>query len=719
MVDLSTIQHHPAVEELVDVLTVKLQNDDPAFFRVIVAYFLSVAAGTMRARIMTKDRGEIPVNSYAVALAGSGSGKGHSLGILEEYFFKDFRSVFTEQTLPMLAESNMFKIANKRAAYNGTEEQLEFDALNREYEQTGAYPFVFDSGSAEAIKQIRQKLLLAGVGSINLQVDEIGSNLEGVQAALNAFLELYDQGKIKDKVTKNGADNKRTTPIEGKTPANLLMIGTDDALLDGAKTEAMFNSLLSTGLARRSIFAMGHPRRTSLEMTDEEVYNALSDPGNVAQIDKWAMHFSHLADPTKYDWLIDLPDDVGIELTKYRRECEREADRMSRYDGIRKAELSHRYYKTLRLAGAYAFVDESMQITMYHLHAAMKLVEESGKAFEEILTQEKGYMKLARYIAEKGKNLTHADLSEALPFYKGTNSYRQDMMTMATAWGHKQHIMIKKSYIKTIELFSGETLKETNLDELKLSYSEDFAYNYESAEAPFDQLHTLTQLQDYHWANHSFKAGHRNEENTLPGFNMVVIDVDGGVPLSYVHDLLGDYTFMTYTTKRHTPDNNRFRLIMPMNYELNLDSDDYVEFMKNVVKWLPFATDEKANQRCRKWLTHDAGNYHYNIPDDKKLLDILPFVPKTSNNEDFHKGITQLGSLDNLERWFATRMTNGDRNNQMIKFALALVDSGMDYVTIEEKVTNFDNQLPDPLGPVELRKTVLVTVARKLQALAA
>lgn len=72
MIDLNGIQHHPAIEEIVEVLCSRTQNTDRGFFRTEVAYFLGKIASTMRATLVTKDRGEIPVNVYALALATSG-----------------------------------------------------------------------------------------------------------------------------------------------------------------------------------------------------------------------------------------------------------------------------------------------------------------------------------------------------------------------------------------------------------------------------------------------------------------------------------------------------------------------------------------------------------------------------------------------------------------------------------------------------------------------
>ena len=172
---------------------------------------------------------------------------------------------------------------------------------------------------------------------------------------------------------------------------------------------------------------------------------------------------------------------------------------------------------------------------------------------------------------------------------------------------------------------------------------------------------------------------------------------------------------MTYTTKRHTPETNRFRLIMPINYELHLDHDDYREFMNNIMSWLPFETDESANQRSKKWESFDGGSYHYNL--DGELLDALKFIPKTQKNEQYRQSIQSLESLDNMERWFAQRMAEGGpRNNHFIRYALALVDAGMGFNQIEEAVLSFNAKLSNPLTVDEIRSTILKTVAKKLHA---
>lgn len=714
MIDLAGTSHHPAIDEIVEVLCNKTQNTDRGFFRAEVAYFLGKMASCMRATIVTKDRGEIPVNIYALALASSGYGKGHSVNVVETEFMKGFKKRFMEDTLPVLAEQNLWIIANDRAARNASDPQEEFDKAQSNYQRQGAYPFTFDSGTSPAVKQLRHKLLLANAGAINLQIDEIGSNLIANVEVLTLFLELYDQGIVKQKLTKSTNESTRNEELDGKTPTNMLLFGTPGKLFDGSQTEDAFYSFLETGYARRCLFGFGQQDRKAFNtQSPAEIYAKLTTPTNNATVQKWATLFHRLADPGMFDWKIQVPDDVAIKLLEYKIACERASEEMADHEEIKKAELSHRYFKALKLAGAYAFVDESTEIEMEHLLQAILLVEESGEAFQTILKREKTYVKLAKYIASVGTEVTHADLLEALPFYKQSNAARNEQITLATAWGYKQHIIIKKTFVDGIEFFRGETLEKTDLDNIRISYGDHWAYNYSNEEVPFDQLHVMTQEAGIHWVNHHLKGGHRAEENVQAGFNLLVLDVDGGASLSMVHDLLREYKFMTYTTKRHTPQENRFRLILPTNYFLTLDSDEYKEFVNNVLEWLPFTSDEAANQRSKKWESFEGGTHHYNM--DGELLDILPFIPKTSKNEQFKQGISKVENLDNLERWFAQRIANGNRNNQMIKYALALVDSGMDLISVSRQVHEFNKKLSVPMAEEEIDTTIMVTVAKRYQ----
>src|SRR5699024_5869941 len=129
-------------------------------------------------------------------------------------------------------------------------------------------------------------------------------NLEGNTELLTLFLELYDQGLVKQKLTKNTNDNQRGEELDGKTPANLLLFGTPSKLLDGSKVEDLFYSFLETGYARRCLFGAGKQERRAFHtQTPAEIYHNQIQPQNKVNLNKWADHFARLADPVKYGWV--------------------------------------------------------------------------------------------------------------------------------------------------------------------------------------------------------------------------------------------------------------------------------------------------------------------------------------------------------------------------------------------------------------------------------
>ena len=710
MKNYDEMEHHPVSEKLVEILCDKTQNSNPLFFRVLVGYYFSLVASTMRCSISTHDRGEIPVNMYAINLSTSGSGKGFSTNIMENSVINLFRQKFLDETFPVLVEMALPKLAVKRANKKNTDPDDELLRVQKEFESLGNLAFSFDSGTPAAIKQMRHKLLMANAGSMNLQIDEIGSNLVGNVEALNTFLELYDVGLIKQKLTKNTTDNVRGEEIIGRTPTNMMLFGTPSKLLNGSKTEEELYSMLETGYARRCVFGYSRATNKTLTRTANEIYDMLTNKDSDSYLDEISARLENLADIINVDKKLTMSKETSLELIDYRLVCERIAEKFPEHEEIKKAEISHRYFKALKLAGAYAFIDDSPELTKEHLQYAIKLVEESGDAFNRLLTRDRNYVKLAKYIASTAREVTQADLVEDLPFYRGATSQKNEMLSLAIAYGYKNNIIIKKAFSDGIEFLRGETLQETDINKMTMSYSLDIVTDYHNDTGPFDQLHKLINAPGMHWVSHHLHGGYRNEDNCIPGFNLMVLDVDGGTNIQTVRTLFKGYKYLIHTTKRHTEENNRFRIIMPMNYTLEMDGKEFKEFMANVTEWVPFETDKDAYQRSRKWMTH-PGHYEYN---DGELFDVLPFIPKTAKNEVRKSVFNSQQSLDNLERWVINNIGDGNRNNMLLRYSMVLAESGQSFDSIRIKVLSLNDKIADKLSEAEIMGTVLVTVAKRL-----
>lgn len=249
MRDLDKLTFHPTAEKIIDVICQQIRNPNKHFFRINLAYYLAKMAATMRANIATRDRGIIPVNLYAINLAPSGNDKGRSTNIIEECIINQFKDVFLEQTLPVIEEENLAKLAVKRARIVNEDPDVILPAVRSEYKALGSLKFSFDEATSPAIKQMRYKLLMAKAGAVNFEVDEIGINLLPNTEALGPFLQLYDIGKIKDKLTKNTKDNVRVTEIVGRTPCNLMLFGTPNKLFDG-ENRSDIHELSGNGLCQ-------------------------------------------------------------------------------------------------------------------------------------------------------------------------------------------------------------------------------------------------------------------------------------------------------------------------------------------------------------------------------------------------------------------------------------------------------------------------------------
>lgn len=714
MINLDNLPRHPLVEKVVDNLVIQTGSNQPDWFRVMTVFHFTKAAASMRA-VMNEpaQQPNNPVNIFAFAFAPSGFGKGKSEGLLGGVVLDGFRERFNQETMPVIAEDTMWDLAVRRAVMTGNTENEEMERYAKFYRSFGPAPFTFKGATAPSIQQLRQKLLLAGAGAITLQIDELGLNLGtiSVTEGLSTFLELYERGKTEISMTMNTSERERLEPLPGFTPACFLGFGEPSKVFDGAAMEKAFMELLATGYARRALIAWGE-RTIAEEMSPEELLDFRINAHNSSDFDSLRSHFTALADPMRLGWTMEVPRYTTLIKTSYELLCKKRASEIINNDTLLN-EMEHRHSKALKIAGALAFVDQSAEIAPEHYQAAMGMVEESGEALHKIFNRDQPHVRLAKYIAQSGNELTHADLAEEFPFCRSSKAIN-DQLIMAQAWGYKNHTIIRRRFEDSIELIEGETLQETDLERMILSISGHVSQDYQKIRIPFTSLEELGQVANHHWTNHYFEHDVRRMDNLIPGFNMVVVDVDQGISLESVHDMLSDYTFLTYTTKRHTPDAHRFRLILPINYILELKREEYVEFMKNLSLWLPFEMDSSSMEPEKKWLTSDNNEVFIN---EGKLLDALPFIPRTTRHEEFMAATQNLHSLDALERFFAQRMIEGDRNNQMIKYAYALCDTGMDYSAVEAQVLDFNRRLSNGLPLDELRATVLVSAARKVQEL--
>jgi hypothetical protein len=96
------------------------------------------------------------------------------------------------------------------------------------------------------------------------------------------------------------------------------------------------------------------------------------------------------------------------------------------------------------------------------------------------------------------------------------------------------------------------------------------------------------------------------------------------------------------------------------------------------------------------------------------VLDALPFIPKTTKNEERKALFNTQQSMDNLERWVLNNSGDGNRNNMLLRYAMILVDAGFAFENIRSRVVGLNDKMPDKLSEAEIMATVMTTVMKTL-----
>ena len=693
------------INKIHTIIESKMGKTNTHFMNMMIFNKLSQIASHMNICVETWDKALLPINFYGVALAPSGFNKGRINKTLQDNVFKKFRDEYEEYSTSY-AGNNVNMLAERKATKEGIEFEEALDILVKRWQKLPDKLYDFSDATEAGLKGLREKYTMAGVGGTCMQIDEIAYNIEKFEEVVGALLEAYDFGESKDKLIKVDSNGE-----SGAIPATLFMFGSPSALLNGSKEEEKFISMLIQGYARRMFFCYINEYQ---HIDDEDPKVILERIREAKGMDNELL--SHFQDLATVDWhkkIINVPDEIYYKIIEYERENKKKALELKSHQEAEKFELGHRHWKLFKLMGLLAMADLRDTITEEDFNDAMELTLESGEHFTRIVTRPPNHVRLFEFLVDMESRLTESDLYEHLYFYSHSNTVqRKEMRNLANAYAYSQNGFIRETIRNGVTFYEAEVMKKTDLNKIRISYSTDIANGYSNEEVKWNELKDFCKTDGFHYTVHHFKEGHRKSENIIEGFNLLVLDIDDGLPIEMTQSLLNEYTYYIYTTKRHTPQYHRYRVILPLSNIVKLNDKDYKKFMENIFEWLPFSVDTATKDISRKWLTNKGESFS----NDGVLLDPTDFIPDTSNEKEYRKRLEDLSNLDNLERFFMSQIDDGlGRNNVILKFALMLVDGGQNYEQVEDRVLALNEKLVSPIPVSEIMSTVMKTVRRKME----
>ena len=566
----------------------------------------------------------------------------------------------------------------------------------------------YKSLTDSAMLKLMRILDLTEYYSINFNIDEFAGKVEKEYEMLStSIIEIFDKGTV----PVNLRSTVKTTKAQNQIPFNMLAFGSPHLLFESsANIEKSFMDLLQSGLARRSMF---------VNVATSVNRFTLNANANRSTIDALEAKFVEIQD--KYDHKeLMLSDEAVSAYMSYMDSNTEESLSISDFSMLQKIYSKNKFWLALKVSGLIAVSKFHDRVELEDYEDAISIIEDSAKDFDGIINRQQKYELIVDYLLDKEKSESEYTLTQALPFYKEVRSKKQ-FWDLAKGYAYEHNITLMIEEKRNLVFYEAKSKKKTNLDEpLIFSYSTDITNGYYSNDdVVWKDFYKVVTADGVCYSAHRFTDGYRKKDNTIQGFDMLMLDVDDGTPLDIAKILLENYTYLIVTTKSHQKDKNghicdRYRIILPMANRLELDTEQYSKLMANIMEDLPIEFDRACKDSSRFYYSA-MGEYTYN---DGELFDADKYIPNTQEEEQYKKKGVALAkkNISGISQYIIRNENNG-RNSSLTKLALLLAEQGYSEEDLKAEIKRVNKQFQSPLADSELERTIFrsSTVRRKIE----
>ena len=707
MVDLKKLP--PIVANMIEVISTRNTQTPLESILTSVNYSLSKLTTNLHVSMDLGDGVPINCNVFAFNFIKSGAGKDSVLNMIEEFYLSKFK-----ENIYVAFEKRKVSVIDKRTMElidEGYAEDELAEKLDEEFGGITKYIFDLSEGTIEGVKNLRETCEIFNIGASSIQIDELALNFGKSADIFTIALESYDRGNHKAKVTKS---NKSSREVYGVS-TNMLCYSSPAKIFDGGKLEEQLLGLYEQGLGRRSFYCFPeeYPEPSNDPKVRRQKMIESSKLLNEAK-ETICEDLGNLCVPKNFQKLLPVEDSAGDLIMDYQILNENKSKLIDKE--VEQIELAHRHWKTIKLAGIYAFISGSDSITKEHVEQAMYVADLSGEAFNRMINQPPIYERMFEYMSSK-KEVTDVDLEEQ-EWYKGNMKNKKDLINLTRAYGFRNDNVFRTREVEGVNFYSFVGVPKTNPEKITVSISKDITTGFKKQTVPFSDLYQVITHPDFKYSAGTFKGGHRNKENYEQKQNLIIIDIDDGMKYETAKAMFSDYNCLLATTKSHQKDKkglvcDRFRIIFMTDRTIKLDSETYGNFMSNIYEFLGVPADKSCKDSSRFYYGAE-GEYHYT--GGERLLEISNLIPDTTKEKEYKvkRESRGISSMDNTEQYYIQQEEYG-RNNSCNAYAWVLKLEGFDYETIETKVVDLNEKFLKPLTSKELSSTVLKSIKSKME----
>jgi len=667
---------------------------DPHMVNTMIYWLLSVVVNKKK-RTLVIGHNDMLLNYYGLVFAKSNSGKSYILNLLLKLF--DDKS-YTAM-LSALFEQRTADLPNGDPSDT---------ALQRKFIKS--FPPIKKDSTTQAIHKAAEAIGTAAHtnGSFNIYSDEFFANAS--EPILDMLVEGHD-GIYKAPMIKGKKDEEflEYNDIEGLT-TNVLGLSSVAAIMKDQKRLSTFIGEMERAWFKRSFVYFNDAFKPKARKANE-------------------IHNIELSTELKYmlDMSREAVDECIPEVTlseevlvlfNEKREEYINGTNSSRFSGLLDI------YKTAKLAGILATANFRTTVDSEDWNRAVQFDTVSFKHSEEFCSLEHPHIRVFAEISKGAQNEHELVENGIMP---GAKNKRADILELVNQMAYTKNKRFVVAGDK-IRKFSIVDLEINKLDKMiistaaKISNKPEVEIDFRSQEVPFfsDEMSVegllSSQVQSY-CLNH-FEAtdrapnGHRKKEYVIPGQNMIAWDIDEGMSVKEMEELLTPYQYLLYTTKSHNKDKNgiicdRFRVIIPTKTTFYVNPEEHKGLYENLARVLGIPSyDVATRNQGRLWFVNPEGEI--TRKDHGDLLDVRCCIPETEVSEHVLPNIEGLDldeadrRLAGMQKYVLINGIAGARNDMVFRLAKFAKEIGVDASIVYE--TNA--MLMEPLPESEVRTII-------------
>jgi len=326
-------------------------------------YRCASIAGQLKVMIDTKSGfGATPANLYSLVLAGSGVGKNSSLILIDRFYFKDAFDYMSNSVYPQFKKKALA--------------QLESDGNERTIH---SWAKSLSNATDSGLLAYAESYFLCGVGSICLELDEVSNSILSKADLFTSCLSPYDNGDFSPVGKRSDSDALNITGLS----LNLFAFGNTERLFSGDLVEHNFRKLLAEGYSRRLIFAEDNVA-ASIRTTEEIIQEMDSSESIAKERETDRVYIKSLLSIKNMNKVIPLSREAFIMFASIKAEGDVLLSKNKGLAQSAKIDIAERNFKTAKLAGIYAFMEEKDEVSKTHMMQAFEVVQDSSKVLQRI-----------------------------------------------------------------------------------------------------------------------------------------------------------------------------------------------------------------------------------------------------------------------------------------------------------------------------------------------